>query len=386
METKKFTKIMVIGSMFILLFQGVNAQMIIAESGKVGFKTDIPEWGTIEINKDGKHDGICIYEPANSGVTFRMFRDNDYGYLTRGGDFDRGIRISPNGRTEVFCKADYTDIAFTSNVLSTKIIGLAVKSNDDLSFIVYGSGVTYGTEFNVSSDINLKENINKIDGALAQVMKLNGVSYNFKEKVVKEIKSNDIDDSEKQEPGSMNNTEEKIDPKLQKQIKENANKRSLGLIAQEIEMVYPELVSLDANGNKAVNYIGLIPVLIEALKEQQQQILKQEEYFSALKSSTSNNSVTETASIEKGSALLKQNRPNPFNEQTTIEFYLPETVSKAMLNIFDLTGKQVRSFNVVQRHEGEVTVFANELQPGMYKYALIADGTIVDTRSMIITD
>ena len=43
----------------------------------------------------------------------------------------------------------------------------------------------------------------------------------------------------------------------------------MGLLAQELEAVYPELVSTDAQGFKAVNYAQLAPVLIEALKELQ---------------------------------------------------------------------------------------------------------------------
>ena len=46
----------------------------------------------------------------------------------------------------------------------------------------------------------------------------------------------------------------------------------VGLIAQALRKVYPELMSTDAQGYKAVNYAQLTPVLIEALKEQQAQI------------------------------------------------------------------------------------------------------------------
>jgi hypothetical protein len=46
----------------------------------------------------------------------------------------------------------------------------------------------------------------------------------------------------------------------------------VGVLAQEIEKIYPELVSTDKDGYKAVNYAQLTPVLIEALKEQQAQI------------------------------------------------------------------------------------------------------------------
>ncbi len=47
---------------------------------------------------------------------------------------------------------------------------------------------------------------------------------------------------------------------------------TLGLKAQEVEKVIPELVSTDEEGTKFLNYDGMVPVLIEAIKEQQQQI------------------------------------------------------------------------------------------------------------------
>lgn len=46
----------------------------------------------------------------------------------------------------------------------------------------------------------------------------------------------------------------------------------IGLIAQDVEALFPDLVTTDGNGYKSVNYVGLVPVLIEALKAQQAQI------------------------------------------------------------------------------------------------------------------
>ena len=43
--------------------------------------------------------------------------------------------------------------------------------------------------------------------------------------------------------------------------------KDLGVIAQEVEQVFPELVGVDQRGYKTVNYIGLIAPLIEAVKE-----------------------------------------------------------------------------------------------------------------------
>ena len=46
----------------------------------------------------------------------------------------------------------------------------------------------------------------------------------------------------------------------------------LGVVAQEVEEVLPELVRINSNGFKAVKYEKIIPLLIEALKDQQEKI------------------------------------------------------------------------------------------------------------------
>ena len=56
-------------------------------------------------------------------------------------------------------------------------------------------------------------------------------------------------------------------------------KQKIGVLAQDIQKVFPELVSTDDRDMLAVNYQGLVPVLINALKEQQADIdeLKEQE-------------------------------------------------------------------------------------------------------------
>jgi hypothetical protein len=106
------------------------------------------------------------------------------------------------------------------------------------------SGVCTATDFNSTSDINLKTNIRKIDNPLEKVMQLNGVSFDWKET---------------QEP-------------------------SIGVIAQELEKVFPELVR-QSDDHKTVNYNGLIGVLIEGMKKQQEQINILKEEIQLLKKS-----------------------------------------------------------------------------------------------------
>jgi hypothetical protein len=51
-------------------------------------------------------------------------------------------------------------------------------------------------------------------------------------------------------------------------LADKEQKEKIGLLAQEVQKVFPELVDEDKNGMLALNYQGLIPILIKALKEQ----------------------------------------------------------------------------------------------------------------------
>jgi hypothetical protein len=96
------------------------------------------------------------------------------------------------------------------------------------------------TAFNVSSDRRLKENVQPLTNALDGVGKINGVYYRYKA---------DAPDGNPYPKG-----------------------RQIGVIAQDVEKAYPELVAVQPGGYKAVDYAKLAAVLIEAVKEQQRTI------------------------------------------------------------------------------------------------------------------
>lgn len=100
------------------------------------------------------------------------------------------------------------------------------------------SGLLTSTDYNSSSDKRLKKNIKTYANALQAVTNLRGVSFDWKE----------------------------------------TGSKSVGLIAQEVEKVIPEVVTTDEAGHKGIRYTNLIGVLVEAIKEQQEQIntLKQQ--------------------------------------------------------------------------------------------------------------
>jgi hypothetical protein len=86
------------------------------------------------------------------------------------------------------------------------------------------------------------------------------------------------------------------------------------------------------------------------------------------------------------SNALYQNSPNPFSQTTTIEYFIADNVQKAMICIYDMNGTQLKSIQLHQRGDGSITINGNELKAGMYMYSLIADGHLVDTKRMVLTD
>ena len=169
----------------------------------------------------------------------------------------------------------------------------------------------------------------------------------------------------------------------------------MGFIAQELEEVFPQLVKetvqppkVDEDGEiieegitfKTVNYVGLIPVLTEAIQEQQQQIEELEARLAALEAGE-----TSTSTSMQSAAILHQNTPNPFSTQTTIRYNLPDSYSTASILIFDMNGGLKTTLKAEVVSEGRVVLNANQLEPGMYIYALVADDKEIASKRMIIT-
>lgn len=167
--------------------------------------------------------------------------------------------------------------------------------------------------------------------------------------------------------------------------------RSYGIIAQDLRNIYPELVKEDDRGYLSINYVGLIPLLIEAVKDQKNTIDYLESELASLKSEgpeyKSGYSLDQyTLGDDTEGAVIFQNSPNPFNKDSEIRMQIPETVRKAYLYLFDLNGSKIKSYLVQERGNASVLIHGYELDPGMYLYTLIVDGDEVDTKRMILTD
>ena len=110
-------------------------------------------------------------------------------------------------------------------------------NRSDALTVLFDGTTTIAGDLSINSDARLKANIISLGSTLAKVLQIDGKSYTMK--------------------------------------KDENKKQKIGVLAQDIEKVFPELVS-ESNGVKSVNYQGLVPVLINALKEQDAKMNEQQ--------------------------------------------------------------------------------------------------------------
>lgn len=151
------------------------------------------------------------------------------------------------------------------------------------------------------------------------------------------------------------------------------------------------MVYEDEAGLLSMDYISLIPVLVEALKEQQAQIdklarkIKKSGKRNARFEQAASDEVLGSEELGDNRRLLSQNHPNPFSESTQIDITLAEEDNGAFVYVYDMQGVQKRKYPVKGTGSTSVTIQGGELIAGMYMYALVVGDTVVDTKKMILT-
>lgn len=233
-------------------------------------------------------------------------------------------------------------------------------------FTIYGNAYASGGTW-TPSDFKYKKNIKPIETALTKVLKLNGIIYEYKTDEYKSLNFN--------------------------------TGCNLGFIAQELQKILPEAVREDSDGFFSINYDQVIPVLVEAFKEQQAQIQKLQqdlEFFyvninnsgGAIKNNMKQDN-DDLNSIQKNNTLtdviLYQNVPNPFSENTSIKLFLPQNITKSKLCIYNVNGGLVKCITLSANGFIAITIKGNELESGIYSYVLIYDGQASETKQMILT-
>jgi len=212
---------------------------IFYDSDNTAFYADFASAGADAVYSNG---GYSIN--SGDGKGFRFWNSDIYKiYMSATSNGTWGGRVAGETTSDYnmyFRMTSGTNRGFVFRNNTTNVAGIDASGNG--RFI--GDVVAFS-----SSDARLKENLEVIPDALAKVQSLTGYTFNWNDK----------------------------------QNAYEAGKRDVGVIAQDVEVVLPEVViDRETTGYKAVNYEKLVPLLIEAIKEQQTHINKLETRINSL--------------------------------------------------------------------------------------------------------
>lgn len=248
------------------------------------------------------------------------------------------------------------------------------------------------------SDGRVKKNIKDNVPGLAFINKLKPVTYNLNLDAADRITK----------IGSRKDKDGKIIEPTQQEINARKAKEQIlysGFIAQDVEKAAKELnydfSGVDAAKNDkdlyGLRYAEFVVPLVKAVQElsKQNDELKSEveelkKAVSGQASGISNQSTVNGQQSTASSTLpfrgwgLEQNIPNPFNSSTSIDCFIPVNNGNAFINFYNQSGTLVKSVKVTNNGKNTITLNANELAAGTYKYALVVDGVIADSKTMVL--
>jgi hypothetical protein len=213
-------------------------------------------------NTDGAYNVLIGYRAGYSNTSGwnNTFVGNFAGYSNAGNSnifLGQESGYSNTGDNNIFLgrSAGYSNITGTGNVFighttaysETGSNKLYIDNSSTSTPLLYGEFDNDFLEINgdlyvtgntyMDSDENLKEDIKPIESSLNKILALKGISYEWKE-------------------GRLDS-------------RQTSDRKHYGVIAQQVEEVLPEIVNMGQDHKKRVAYMELIPVLIEAIKEQQ---------------------------------------------------------------------------------------------------------------------
>lgn len=262
------------------------------------------------------------------------------------------------------------------------IYGTSVSENKGVDVGGRYAGYFYGpvkvtstltaNEIVTLSDYRVKENVKALNNSssLDNLMSMNVVEYNYNENMIAPI--DDGSDTASVVSRAHQINREEITIPAQKHY---------GLIAQELQQIYPDLVKESQEGYLTINYLEIIPLLVSSVQELNSKLEKYEN-GTVKKAPAYKPEDTELDAIV---TTLYQNTPNPFTESTLIQCDIAKSVVNANLYIYNMNGEQKTEFVITERGSTSVTIDGGSLSAGMYLYALVADGQVIDTKRMILT-
>ncbi|MBR3859349.1 MAG: tail fiber domain-containing protein [Bacteroidaceae bacterium] len=388
-------------------FSVANAQLMVDENGRVGvgIETNDTLLSEFTVNGRGQNEvAVCINTDDLAGLminrTGRMTSSTHYGIYALSephGGTNFGVYGSSTNSTGTqtvwescgvggiangsMCGANFGVAGLLSATSGAGIFGSTAQYLGGVSieaayagyFIgnVNVTGTLYVPTILQPSDYRLKSDVKSVSGTcLDKVLDMNIVEFKYKQREFKSPLRSVEDSTRKcvswydEESAFMKN-------------------KHYGLIAQELQQLYPDLVVEGEDGYLGVNYIEIIPLLIRSIQELNAKIEQYEQGNATIRKAQSR--TADATNLDAVVTTLYQNEPNPFSERTVIRVDVAEDVATADLYIYNMNGEQLTEYPITERGATSITIDGGSLNAGMYLYALIADGQVIDTKRMILT-
>ncbi len=218
-----------------------NGGYFVSDSGGYGvYGQSASGFGGYFVNGDGT--GYALYAQGGYGGCFAANPNNIGVYATTSGYGTAVSGSCSNGGTGVagsgFVGVEGDTIDPNNGLAGYFTANVEVQGN------LMDDSEVFALDFVTTSDARYKTHVATLTHALDKVLALRGVTYDWRTEQFPE--------------------------------KRFGKGRQVGFIAQEVEKILPQIVSKDRNGYRAVDYSKVVPVLVEAIKEQQAQIEEQQ--------------------------------------------------------------------------------------------------------------
>lgn len=250
-------------------------------------------------------------------------------------------------------RADAVD-AWGAQFYSVQSLGLYAATYNPESAAATFSGSVHADAYYTSSDKRLKQNIADVGSSLDLIGKLKPKTYEFRQDLA-------VPQPKGKHYGLIAQEVEEVLPELVKQ--------------SNYKLKYPDSVKGRVMDYKAINYMELIPILVGAVQQQQEQIEELKQKVAHLE-----NERASGASLNN--YKLGEVSPNPVKGTALVRYSIPEGTARAQLLLTDAMGRQLKTFQLTS--SGTVSIDTGVLASGVYHYSLIVDKQAVATKKMTV--
>ncbi len=350
-------------------------------------------------NTKGQYNTATGCTSLNGNTTGNNNTGFGYGvmYFNQTGNYNTGVGYQAldlmffgDGITALGYQADVT----ASGLTNAMALGYTTTVDASNKVVIGNTSVTSiggQVAWTNYSDGRIKKNIKKNVPGLQFINLLTPITYNYDL-----TKENDI-----------NGNTEKIEYKEKYDI-ERIN--FTGFIAQEVDAAATKIgydfSGVDKSGKiMGLRYSEFVVPLVKAVQElssqnealkthnEQQQlgIINLQNQIDELKNTISSILLLQNSQSSKNNQAVtlipaytvEQNIPNPFKGTTTINCIVPVNNGNAYLNFYNQSGVVLKSIKVTGEGKNSITLTANELAAGTYRYALVVDNKMMDSKMMV---